>query len=193
VQNLLKLFNEKVTFPLRWKYLVNHLSPYLTDVNNVLDLGASCGRLAYKLSERLPQINFVGIDTYVQPKIYIPIKEYNGTNIPYPDNYFDCVMMVDVIHHIEHPEIVLNEAKRVSKKYILIKDHYWNNKFDLVLLKLADYNGNKPYGVNLPYNFLKIADWNSLFKDHNLRTINTEKFRCNVVDPCRHIIFKLEK
>lgn len=188
-----KLFDEQITFPLRWKYLTNHLSPYLQNLTNVLDLGASCGRLTKKLSEKLPHIDFVGIDTHVQSKTYIPISEYDGKKIPYPDNSFDCVMMVDVVHHIEHPEIILEEVKRVSKKYILIKDHYWNNKFDLSLLKFSDYIGNKPYGVNLPYNFFRVSQWNELIKSLNLKTIRTEKFRCNIIDPCRHIIFLLEK
>lgn len=193
MQNLIKLFSEKITFPLRWEYLVYLLSPYLKDVNNVLDLGASCGRLASKLSEKLPHIDFIGIDTHVQSKTFIPITKYDGKKIPYPDNSFDCVMMIDVIHHIDYPEIILEEVKRVSKKYVLIKDHYWNNKFDLSLLKFADYIGNKPYGVNLPYNFFKVSDWNELIKNLNFRTVKTEKFRCNFVDPCRHIIFHLEK
>jgi SAM-dependent methyltransferase len=193
VQNLIKLFDENITFPLRWKCLINHLYPYLTNVNKVLDLGASCGRLACKLSERLPQIDFVGIDSHVQTQTYIPILKYNGSEIPYPDHYFDCVMMVDIIHHAEHPDIILKEAKRVTKKYILIKDHYWINELDLVLLKFADYIGNKPYGVNLPYNFLKIADWTGLTTNLNLKTIDIKKFRCNMVDPCRHIILHLEK
>jgi SAM-dependent methyltransferase len=193
VQNLAKLFNEQITFLLRRKYLVQHLNPYLKNVNNVLDLGASCGRLSSELSEKLPHIDIIGIDTHVQSTTFIPIIKYDGKKIPYPDNTFDCVMMIDVIHHIENPEIVLEEAKRITRKYILIKDHYWINKLDLALLKFADYIGNKPYEIDLPYHFLKIADWIELISNLNLKTINIEKFRFNMMDPCRHIIIHLEK
>ena len=191
--NMIKLFNEKIGFPLRWKYLVSRLSPYLNDVNKVLDLGASCGRLANELSKKHPKIDFVGVDTHVQPKTFIPIKEYDGKKLPFPDNSFDCVIIIDVLHHDENPEIILKEAKRVSKKYILVKDHFWNNKLDFLLLKYADYFGNKPYGVKLPYNFFKISDWNNIIRKVNLKITKSEKFRYNFIDPCKHIIFLLQK
>jgi SAM-dependent methyltransferase len=191
--NLAKLFNEHISFPLRRKYLTQHLTPYLVDANSVLDLGASCGRLANKLSENLPGIDFIGIDTHLQSKTFIPIYEYDGKKIPFPDNSFDCVMIVDVIHHIKHPEIILEEVRRVTNKYILIKDHYWTNLFDLSLLKFWDYVGNKPYGVTLPYNFLQVCEWDELIKNLDLKIVSTKKFRCNMIDPCRQIIFHLEK
>ena len=191
--HLMKWFNERIGFPLRWKYLVRYLSPYLKNSRNVLDLGASCGRLANELSNKLPDTYFVGVDTNVQPKSFIPIKKYDGKKIPFPDNSFDCVMIIDVLHHDENPAIILQEARRVSKKYILIKDHYWNNKFDFLLLKYSDYFGNKPYGVALPYNFLNIANWESLIKESNLKIVKTQRFRYNLFDPCKHIIYLLNK
>ncbi|MCA9371997.1 class I SAM-dependent methyltransferase [Candidatus Woesebacteria bacterium] len=123
---IIKWINENIVFPLRWNYLVAYLSPYLQNATDVLDLGASCGRLANELSKKFPKIHFVGVDTHVQPKTFIPIKKYDGKKIPFPDNSFDCVMIIDVLHHDKNPEHILKEAKRVSRKYILIKDHYWN-------------------------------------------------------------------
>jgi len=188
-----KWFSEKIGLPLKWKYLVKYLCPYLKNKNKVLDLGASCGRLSSKLSNNLKYSNFVGVDTHVQPKTFIPIIEYDGKKIPYADNSFDCVMIVDVLHHDKNPEAVIKEAKRVSKKNILIKDHYWKNKIDFMLLKYADYIGNKRYGVSLPYNFLKISEWKSMFNRVNLKISKSEKFRYNFFDPCNHVIYLLEK
>ena len=190
---LFRLFNEKIGFPLRWRYLVQRLRPYLKNSKNVLDLGSSCGRLANELSKKLPQIDFIGVDTHVQSKTYIQIKKYDGKKLPFPDNSFDCVMIIDVLHHNKYPEIILREAKRVSKSFILIKDHYYKNKFDFMLLKYADYVGNKPYGIKLPYNFLTTDEWQNLIRNLNLKIIKSEKFRYNNVDPCKHIIFFLQK
>jgi ubiquinone/menaquinone biosynthesis C-methylase UbiE len=190
---ILKLLDEKILFPMRWKYLVRRLSPRLKNSKKVLDLGASCGRLASNLAKELPGTNFIGVDTFVQPKTYIPITKYDGEHIPFPNNSFDCVMIIDVLHHDNNPEKILKEAKRVSKKYILIKDHYWNNKIDLFLLKFSDYIGNKPYAVKLPYNFLKSTEWNDLIQNLNLEQVESEKFRFNVADPCKHVIFLLQK
>lgn len=190
---IFKLVDEKIVFPLRWRYLVTHLSPYLNKVNTVLDLGASCGRLANELSKKYPKIKFTGVDTHVQPKTFIPIKKYDGKKLPFPNNSFDCVMLIDVLHHDENPETILQEAKRVSKKYILIKDHYWNNKLDFLLLKYADYFGNKPYGIKLPYKFLKNLEWENLIEEGNLKINRSSKFKYNFIDPCNHTLFFLQK
>ena len=191
--NLIKLFNTKIALQLRWKYLTDRLFPYLNESYSILDVGASCGRLSNELSKNLPKSKFVGIDTNLQPDVLIPIKKYDGRHIPYPDNSFDCVMLIDVLHHDAKPEKVLKEAKRVSKKHILIKDHYWENHIDYYLLKYADYIGNKPYDIILPYQFLNISQWQKLIDKTKLSVRRTETFKYNLVDPCKHIIYLFEK
>ncbi len=189
---LLKLLDEKILFPLRFYYLTKILTPYLKDSKVVLDVGASCGRLAKNIQNKL-DIKFVGVDTHIQPKTFIPVREYNGKKLPFKDNSFDCVMIIDTLHHTKDPQKIIEEAKRVSKKYVLIKDHYWENSFDFVMLKFADYTGNKPYGVDLPYNFLKRDSWYKLIKNNDLIIVKSQSFRFNILDPCKHIIFKLKK
>jgi len=188
-----KWFSEKIGMPLKWKYMVKHLSPYLKNKGSVLDLGASCGRLSNKLSKKLKSSSFVGIDTHVQPKTYIPITKYDGKKIPYPDNSFDCVMIIDVLHHDNDPAAILKEARRVSKKNVLIKDHYWKNKLDFMILKYADYIGNKRYGIKLNYNFHSITGWKKLFRESELKIINSKFFRYLSIDPCKQVIYMLEK
>jgi len=84
-------------------------------------------------------------------------------------------------------------VQTMDKKYILIKDHYWTNSIDFSLLKWTDYLGNASYGVNLPYNYLTMIGWKKLFETNNLHIIEQKMFRYNVFDPCRHVIFLLEK
>ena len=54
----------------------------------------------------------------------IPLKIFNGTNIPYEDQSFDSVLVVEVFHHCNNPEKVLKEAIRVAKKKVIIFDMY---------------------------------------------------------------------
>ncbi|MFC1627372.1 class I SAM-dependent methyltransferase [Patescibacteria group bacterium] len=190
---LMKWINETVGFPLRSKYLVKFLYPYLKNTNKVLDLGSSSGRLAKDLSKYLPNVNFVGVDTHVPSKTFIPVKKYDGKRLPFPNNSFDCVMMIDVLHHSNNPEMIIKEAKRVSRKFVLIKDHYWKNKLDFLLLKFADYIGNKPYGIPLPYNFLKITNWKKIIKNTKLKITKSQKFHLCFLDFCNHIIYLLKK
>lgn len=188
--NLIKILDEKLIFPLRFKRLAKILGHYLEGSKRVLDLGASDGKLAETIQKDL-DIEFFGIDTHPQPKKSIPVIKYNGKKIPFKNNSFDCVMVVDVLHHDKNPHQIIKEAKRVSKKYILIKDHYFTNKVDFALLKFADYMGNKPYGVSLPYNFLNIEAWNNLIKANNLIIIKSQKYRSSIFFPIKHIILKL--
>lgn len=190
---LMKWFNENIGFPFRWRCLVRYLSPYLWDSKNVLDFGASCGRLANELSKKLPNINFIGVDTHVQPKTFIPIHKYDWNIIPFNDDSFDCVMIIDVLHHDQNPINILKEAKRVTKKYILIKDHYWNNRLDFLILKYFDYFGNKPYWVALPYNFFKITEWENIIKRIDMKIVKSQIFNFGMIDPSKHIIYLIEK
>ncbi|BDI14459.1 hypothetical protein ANSO36C_02610 [Nostoc cf. commune SO-36] len=112
----------------------------------ILDLGTSNGSLAASIKKELsknslaPQI--IGCDTHVQPETFIPIVHYDGYTLPSEDNYFDNVMIIDVFHHADNARRLLEEAKRVSRQHILIKDHYWKSSKDFTSLKFADYIGN---------------------------------------------------
>ena len=191
VLNFFEILDEKIFFSLRFRYLTEKLQPYLLNAKEVLDVGSSDGRLAKHMQDALG-IKFVGVDTKIQKKSFIPVKVYNGRKLPFKNNSFNCVMLIDVIHHASNPELLIDEAKRVSKEYILIKDHYWENIVGLFLLKISDYVGNRPYGINLPYNFFNMKSWKRMIRKSNMKIVRFEKFRYNILDPCRHVIFKLK-
>lgn len=172
---------------------MKHLAAYLDNSEMVLDIGAGDGGLANELQKKLNKVNITGVDVYPQIKTYIPITIYDGKTLPYPDNSFDAVMINDVLHHDEHPDIILREARRVSKNLVLIKDHYWNNSVDYNLIKWVDHLGNSSYGVRLPYNYMKLDVWHEMFRVNKLQMIGQRTFRYNLLDPSRHVIFQLRK
>ena len=190
LNKLLLCLDERVLFPARTRYLVDWLSPHLADCSKILDLGASDGRVAHALSEKVPA-EFIGCDVHVAPQTLIPIVPYDGRTLPFDDHSFDCVMIIDVLHHDIEPALVVQEAKRVSRKHIVIKDHYYDNGWDFLGLKIMDYIGNAPYGIRLPYNYLNDAAWRAMFQTLDLRIIHEAKFRYNLIDPCKHVLFKL--
>jgi SAM-dependent methyltransferase len=191
--DIIRIVNEKILSPLRWKLLIKHLSPFIDKkIKTILDIGAGDGGLSNELLKKI-KVKITGVDPYPQQKTFIPIKIFDGKTVPFKDNSFDMAMINDVLHHDNHPEIILNEAKRVSKKYILIKDHYFQNKIDYLVLKWGDHLGNASYGVNIPYNFLIIDKWKKLFKQLNLKIIKQKNFKYNLIDPTKQIIFLLEK
>ena len=169
------------------------LLPFMENCQSVLDVGTSTGALAASVFRDAPEIRLAGVDVVVDSQPLIPMILGNGRRLPFSNDAFDCVMMIDVLHHVDSPRELLAEAKRVSQKSVLIKDHYWGNRLDLLMLRFQDYIGNKPYGIDLPYNFLDMKTWDSLFKSVDLRVRMASRFRLNAIDLRKHVIFELEK
>jgi 2-polyprenyl-3-methyl-5-hydroxy-6-metoxy-1,4-benzoquinol methylase len=187
----LRVLDEHLLFPMRRRNLTRLLTPYLGRGETILDVGSSCGRLAKQLMDTA-KCYIEGIDVCLQPHACIPVRQYDGHRFPFEADSFDGVMMVDMLHHTAHPEQILREAKRVARHYIIIKDHYWDTPIDLLGLKVADYIGNAPYGINLPYNYLKLSAWMQLFHELGLKATNIAQHRYLPIDPCKHVIFRLE-
>lgn len=188
----LRMLDERFLFPMRRNNLTNLLAPHLGKDDTILDVGSSCGRLASQLMKRVG-CKIEGIDVLLQPHAYIPVQQYDGCHFPFCENSFDGVMMVDMLHHTTYHEQVLREAVRVSRRYLLIKDHFWETHADKAGLRFADYIANAPYGIDLPYNYLRIAEWVQMFNQLGLRIVDFAQFRYIPLDPCKHLIIKLEK
>jgi SAM-dependent methyltransferase len=133
-----------------------------------LDVGCGSGEIAVGVQQLRPQITLQGVDILVRSQTQIPVTQFDGMTLPFPDRHFDFVMLVDVLHHTENPENLLKECTRVSRQFILIKDHYRDSLWDEIRLKAMDWVGNRSYGVALPYNYLSSDRWQSVFQDCNL-------------------------
>ena len=188
----LQFLDEKIFFPLRFQRLKETLSPHLQAGSTVLDIGSSSGRLARRLADRVG-CDIVGVDVCIQLDSYISVCHYDGLYLPFDNNTFECVMMVDMLHHVEDIEGVIAEARRVSSRYLLIKDHYWKNRFTFFALLVSDYIGNAPYGVLLPYNFQRLEAWQSIFESQNLEVVTCQTWKYYPLDICDQVVFNLQK
>ncbi len=193
---ILAQINESILFPLRRFYLTRLLSSYFDSGQQVLDLGASDGRLAAAIQRRLQKsdiaVMFQGCDICLQPETHIPICHYDGKKIPFADNSFDVVMIVDVLHHANEPHNLIREAQRVARHFIVVKDHYWQSQKDLISLRFADYIGNYPYDINLPYRFWTLSEWEKVFLENNMNVVDSHQFKFNTLDICKHVLFKIK-
>jgi len=91
--------------------------------------------------------------------------------LSFDDCSFDAVMTIDVLHHCNDPVSVLKECARVSKRWVLIKDHVSDSVYDEKILKFMDWVGNRAHGVVLPYNYLSTSEWNSAFDKVGLKSV----------------------
>jgi SAM-dependent methyltransferase len=143
------------------------------DVVSVLDVGAGTGEMAQAVNSFRPELIISGVDVYIRPKTFIPIVKYDGNVLPFDDSSFDALIMVDVLHHCNDPIAVLRECKRVSRQWILIKDHVSDSAYDGKILKFMDWVGNRAHDVVLPYNYLSSSEWISAFDDVGLKCVRT--------------------
>ncbi len=190
---LIRLFNDYLGFPLRRRYLLRYLLPMLPEQGHILDLGCGDGKLAVSLMKKRPGLRIEGADVFPQPDCSIPLTRIEKEPYPFEDSSFDVVMLIDVLHHSNQPESVLKEAVRISRHTILIKDHYYNSGLGFFLLKISDYWGNKPYGISLPYHFLRFKEWDALLSGLPILLKKVQRFRYNFSDPCRHHVMLLQK
>jgi ubiquinone/menaquinone biosynthesis C-methylase UbiE len=105
-----------------WPCVLNFLNALPSD-SKILDIGSGNGR---HLSIRSRDCEVYGCD--ISEKLIAKAKQHNknveirkiqtAANLPYPDNYFDAVICIAVIHHIvdkNEREMAISEIKRVVK------------------------------------------------------------------------------
>lgn len=145
------------------RVLARHLAQALPAQGAVLDVGCGDGLLDSLILRQRPGLRIEGIDVLQRPASHIPVKLFDGRHIPHPDQAFDAVMLVDVLHHTEQPQALLAEACRVARHSIVLKDHLLSGWLAGPTLRLMDWVGNAPHGVALPYHFLRESEWREMF------------------------------
>ena len=155
----------------RVRVLTDEFSAQLPDTGAVLDVGCGDGLLASLVQQRKQGLTLTGIDVLVRSGTHVPVTGFDGTTIPFPDNSFDSVMFVDVLHHTNDPMILLREAVRVTRGSIVIKDHTLKGWGAMPTLRFMDRVSNLRYNVALPYNYWTEEQWRTAFADLGLRIV----------------------
>lgn len=165
---MLGRIHDKYVFSRRIRVLADALAQVIPQGAKVLDVGCGDGNIAKLLLEARPDLAIEGIDVLVRPTTHIPVTQFDGKTIPFPDQSFDVVMFVDVLHHTEDPMILLREAKRVARKAVVLKDHCRDGMLANQTLRFMDWVGNARHGVVLPYNYWPESRWREAFAELGL-------------------------
>jgi len=152
----------------RVRVLVGHLSRLLPDDASVLDVGCGDGLLARALGALRPDIHIEGIDVLVREDAAIEVAAFDGEHVPFEDGAFDVVLFVDVLHHTENAAGLLSEAKRVARRFVVIKDHTRDGLLAATTLRFMDRVGNERHGVALPYAYRSEREWRETFAEVGL-------------------------
>lgn len=167
--SLVDQLHEKHVLDRRVRVLAKHLADAIPKDASVLDVGAGDGNLAVAIGRHRPDISFRGIDVLVRPETAIPVEQFDGVHIPVADGGVDVVMMVDVLHHTDDPNVMLREASRVAKRAVVIKDHDSSGFLATSTLRFMDDVGNRRHGVRLPYNYWPRSRWLEAIRSLGMR------------------------
>jgi ubiquinone/menaquinone biosynthesis C-methylase UbiE len=149
--------------------LAERLASVIPARGTVLDVGCGDGGVARTLMDQRPDLELTGIDVLVRPHTLVPVTEFDGRVIPYPDESFDDVTFVDVLHHTDDPAVLLAEASRVARRGVVLKDHLVAGVGAKPTLRAMDWVGNAHHGVALPYNYWTEDQWRRCFDALGLR------------------------
>lgn len=111
-------------------YLVLKLKP-----KKVLEFGIG-SRFVSNILKQYCELTTSDINEATKPDIICDISNPNDLS-QFEDNYFDLVMVCEVLEHISYDKIeeVLKSLKRISSKYVLISVPNQSNYLNLTLFK----------------------------------------------------------
>ncbi len=156
---LLGKLHGRFVFGRRIQRLCRALAQAIPQNIKLIDVGCGDGSLDLLLLQQRPDLRVEGIDVLVREKTAVPVTPFDGEHIPYADDSFDAALFVDVLHHTADPAALLAEAARVSRRWIIIKDHNQDGWLARQRLTFMDYVGNAHFGVALPNNYWSRARW----------------------------------
>jgi ubiquinone/menaquinone biosynthesis C-methylase UbiE len=140
------------------------------DAGSLLDLGCGDGEIGRQLAERRPGLDVSGVDVLARPTCHIPFTVYDGRTLPFADDAFDYVAVIDVLHHTDDIGATLAECVRVARRGVIVKDHLCENATDHRILRFMDWVGNRSHGVTMTYNYQPKSAWRRLIADAGLQT-----------------------
>lgn len=120
----------------------------------ILDLGCGKGGITSNIKRNRADLEFFACDNDKKAlsvfeksfkNIGVKLAECDAESLVYQDNFFDAVVMFDVLEHLEKPKQALSEVKRVLRK---------NGVFHLVVpleAGLTTFDGwiKRLFGINL--------------------------------------------
>lgn len=181
--------NEK---PEEVEKVYNQYTSYSPDVENkrILELGTghTFGNLLKALTNGASEVHAVDIMNYVETvDSRVAFKIYNGTYLPYQDNYFDLIWSWTVYEHLRYPSITLPETFRVLKKggisvsFIDLVDHFAYSPSGLDekhMFDCLDYSHNiwkaMTWNRSTYVNRLRLSDWIALFEKSGFKILKLD-------------------
>lgn len=154
---------------LRARDIARRVLLYLKNDALILDIGPASCTVAEMLMKRNLKVFPLDIQDYSIVDAVLPTI-YDGFRMPFQDDQFDTALIFFVLHHSNHPQDLLVEAKRVSKKLLIYEDiitsaahKHWTGIVDnLINLEFHD----QPHTNNYD------DEWQTLFRKLGFKLVD---------------------
>lgn len=140
-------------------------------LSSALDVGSGDGWFAKSVSGLGICDRVTAVDVKARPRGHYPVELYDGERLPFPDDEFDLVYAVDVVHHAPEPAKLLGEMIRCARRFVLLKDHTWQTELGRLALVVRDEIGNRPKGVRCVYNFQHGWEWDRVMLSGGMQRV----------------------
>jgi ubiquinone/menaquinone biosynthesis C-methylase UbiE len=152
--------------------IVGKIEPYLKKTDRILDIGCGGAHVAKTLKDAGYHITPLDIRNKSYFKDIQPVI-YDGKKIPFADNSFDIALLLTVLHHIKDPLATLAEAKRVSKRIIIIEDLHvgWLQKY--LTFAMDSFLNREFFGH--PHTNKTEEEWEAVFRKMGLNILDRKK------------------
>jgi SAM-dependent methyltransferase len=154
--------------------IIDGIALQLGRVDSLLDVGCGDGFITRAVADRAGARRVAGVELSVPPHGHVPIHRYNGRDLPFPDGSFEAVTLVDVLHHCEDPQRVLDEAVRVAKRKVVIKDHLAFGSKSRWVLRVMDRIGNAKESFDARATYLSFDQWIRMSEHAKARFVSFE-------------------
>lgn len=163
---------------IRTPWVIGEIEKNIKKPANVLDIGCGAGFLTNQLALQGHKVS--GIDLS-DPSLEIAKKHdstgkvhyvhANAYSLPFPDGSFDAVCAMDILEHVEQPEMLIREASRVLRPGGYFFFHTFNRTLlsYIVVIKGIDwFVKNAPKNIHVYELFITPMELKQICQTRNL-------------------------
>lgn len=173
------------------KYILE-LVQSLPQKSKILDYGCGAGAIIKAVKKARPDLDCYGIDfssvAINQAKSTssdINFKIFNGESTSYDDNFFDCIIMLEVLEHVSDPNQTLIEIKRILKPlgnfFLAVPQEKSLKTLQGILIKLFSFTPSKQTAGHLHF-----------WAENQLSTLlNLNGFNINEKTYSQHLLWQI--
>lgn len=179
---------------LRARRIARSVGGLLSADETVLDFGTGDGLVARAIVAE-SGCRLTGLDTISYGDIGLPFLAYDGGDLPLPDDSFDTVLALFVLHHANDPDRAIAECSRVARRRLLVVEEVYESKLEEIFTKAEDWVANRllSWRVNIPLNFRPAQAWRESLTRARLRLGRETRFRPLPLIPLRTVLFEAHK